>query len=62
MINVVVHHDTYALYLSPISGPFVVAGDSRGLTAGGLPRLRGVGLFALSGFDPPSPGVVGVPF
>lgn len=47
---------------SPTSGTSVMAGDPRDLTAGGLPRLRGVGLFALSGFDLPSPGVVGVSF
>lgn len=29
------------------------------LPLGGLPRLRGAGLPALSGFNSPSPGVVG---
>ena len=55
----VVHDYPYAFCPPSPSGHSVVAGDSRGLTFGGLPRLRGTGLVIFSAFDPPSSGVLG---
>ena len=58
--TLVVHYYDCTLCPSSPSGPSVVVGGSRGLTIGGLTRLRGAGLFTFSAFDPPpSSGVLG---